>query len=582
MNYSILIRYCRTWACACVRTRNLMLLASCLFALNLWAVPAQHIRRLVRLADGSRVEATLYGNSHLSWLETDNGEVLTAMDDGVTYMRTNFSRADMYRKMATVSESHARKAPRKIGSQATAPLPSTGSPKVPVLLVSFADKNFSVAGSDEEVRDYFDLYCNGTRNGKRYTGHGSYGAIRDYFIAQSDSLFQPEFVVIGPVQLDNGYAYYGKNSSSTTDVNYSAFRKEAVTKAVEQFNIDWLGLFDNRSKGQVDMVFFIFAGMGEANSGDENTIWPKDVGNSVTINGIKFASAACCNELRAKTIEDNVVTETEAEGIGIMCHELSHAMGLPDFYDVYGTSFGMDIWSVMDYGEWCANGFCPVAYTAYERDFMGWRSLQVISEPGRYELAPVSRGGIGYKVVNPENSNEYYILENRQKTGWDVALGSYGRGLQVTHVDFDASRWNNNVVNTDANRQRMTIIAANNRYIGSSVRETFDDMKLTWEGNLFPYEHNDSLTDLSTPAATVYSARGFMGQPIYDISTANENGYVSFNFLKKTDTDIVPAVVREPEKRASGLFDLSGRRVSEGRLGKGIYIRNGRLVVQDR
>ena len=561
--------------------RRLFLFLICSVAtLSVWSVPAQHVRRLVRLSDGTQIVATLYGNSHLNWLETDAGEVLLPESDGNIYKRTSLRRADMLGHMATASQSHAQKAPRRIGSQATADLPSTGSPKVPVLLVSFADKNFSVAGSDEEVREYYDLYCNGTRDGKRYRAHGSYGAIRDYFIAQSDSLFQPEFVIIGPVQLDNGYAYYGQNSGTSTDVNYSKFRQEAVRKAVEQFDIDWLGLFDNRSKNQVDMIFFIYAGLGEANGGDENTIWPKDVGNSYTINGIKFASAACCNELRAKDVDElGNPTETEVDGIGIMCHELSHALGLPDFYDVSGTSFGMDIWSVMDYGEYCANGYCPVSYTAYERDFMGWRPLETITEKGVYELIPTEKGGIGYKVVNQENPNEYYVLENRQKTGWDSALGSYGRGLQVTHVDFIASRWNSNIVNTEAAHQRMTIIAANDRYIGSSVRKTFEEMKITWAGNLYPYEQNDSLTSLSTPAATVYTASGLMGQPIYNISQANEAGTIRFSFLENTPTAITQPRKEEQPAPRSGKYDLTGRRVSSERQMRGVYIENGKLKV---
>lgn len=566
--------------------RLFLLLLCSIVTLSAWSVPARHVRRHVLLTDGTRIEATLFGNSHLYWLETDDGAVLLPASDGSTYTRTSLSRSDMLGRMASSAQSHALRAPRRIGSQATAALPASGSPKVPVLLVSFADKNFSVAGNDEDVRNYYDLYCNGTRDGKRYRDHGSYGSISDYFIAQSDSLFQPEFIIIGPVQLDNGYAYYGKNSGSSLDVNYSKFRQEAVSKAVEQFDIDWLGLFDNRNKKQVDMVFFIYAGLGEANGGDENTIWPKDVGSSNTINGIKFASSACCNELMVKDVDSEGNYVTDVDGIGIMCHELSHALGLPDFYDVSGSSFGMDVWSVMDYGEYCANGYCPASYTAYERDFMGWRQLQTITEKGLYELVPTEKGGIGYKVVNKENPNEYYVLENRQKTGWDSALGSYGRGLQVTHVDYVASRWNSNIVNTEAAHQRMTIIAANNRYIGSSVTEGFADdddrftqMKITWSGNLYPYEQNDSLTSFSTPAATVYTVSGLMGQPIYDITQADEAGNISFSFLTKLPTTITTPSTSNQPAPWSAAYDLAGRRIKREQQTRGIYIEDGKLKV---
>lgn len=551
-----------------------------LFATTAGAVPAQHIRRVVRLTDGTRIEATLYGNSHLHWLETDRGEVLVPSADGTAYQRTALSRADMHQRMQQAHTSKARLAPRRIGSQATAPLPATGSPKVPVLLVSFANKEFSVAEDDSAVRAYYDLYCNGTRNGQNYRGHGSYGSIRDYFIAQSDSLFQPEFVVIGPVRLDQGYDYYGKNSGNSIDIYYSKFRDEAVRKAVEQFNVDWLGLFDNRNKNQVDMVFFLFAGLGEANGGDENTIWPKDVGSSTTINKIRFASSACCNELRV-TDTDSLgnITATAADGIGIMCHELSHAMGLPDFYDTVGNGFGMDIWSVMDYGEYCSNGYCPVAYTAYERDFMGWRPLIPLTDAGVYEMAPISAGGMAYKVTNDQNPDEYYILENRQKRGWDVSLGNLGHGMMVTHVDYKSNLWNANDVNVDSAHQHMTIIAANNRYVGTTISRNMDEWLLTWSGNLYPFEQNDSLTDFSTPPSAVFTTNRLMHKPIYDIQENAETGMVRFSYLTKNPTG-AEAVMPAQERRADHrIYDLSGRRLGKALPRKGIYIQDGKVKL---
>ena len=554
------------------------LIVSLFVALNAAAVPAQHVKRVVRLEDGSTVIGTLYGNSKLCWLETAQGEVLMQKEGSSAYVRTPLTREEMMQRMAAAEESHGMKAPRRIGSQSTASLNSKGVCKIPVLLVSFADKDFSVADTDEGVREYYDLFCNGTRDGNLYKGHGSYGAIRDYFVTQSDSIFLPDFVVIGPVKLDKNYAYYGKNNGTSLDVNYTEFRKEAVGKAVDQFDVDWLGLFDNRGKSQVDMLFIIYAGMGEANGGDENTIWPKDVNSSVTINNIRFDSFACCNELRPNEVDDdNNIISTQGDGVGIMCHELSHALGLPDFYDTRGAAFGMDIWSVMDYGEYCVNGYCPVSYTAYERDFMGWRPLQTITEAGSYELLPTEAGGIGYKVVNPQNASEYYVLENRQSVRWDRGIGSYGSGMQVTHVDYNASSWNSNLVNVDAKRQRMTIIAANNRYEGSSAEASFDDMVITWSGNLFPYEQNDSLTDNSIPAATVYTSAGFMGQPIYDIRKVNSDGNIRFNFLKKIGT----GMAMQPKGRLRKdevTYDLSGRRAAEQQR-NGIYIQNGRKRI---
>ena len=158
------------------------------------AVPAEHIRCSVRLVDGTEVMATLYGNHNYSWMLTDDGIVLEESEEQPgLFVRTSLTLEEAGQRMVALSESHHRHAPRRIGAQSTAPLPSVGSPKIPVLLVSFADEDFTVADTDEKVREFYDLYCNGTRDGHLYTAHKSRGSIRDYFIEQSDSLFQPEF-----------------------------------------------------------------------------------------------------------------------------------------------------------------------------------------------------------------------------------------------------------------------------------------------------------------------------------------------------------------------------------------------------
>ncbi len=565
----------------------LLTLISVLLCADLFAVPAQRQQRRLTLADGTTVVATLCGDEHYHWWQTADGQVLEEVEG----MPSRYVRSQ-----ATAEEAAARgialrakaAAPQRIGSQATAPLPATGSPKVPVVLVNFQDSVFHVADTDEGIREYYDRYCNGTRDGQLYKGHGSYGAIRDYFAQQSDSIFMPEFVIIGPVTLDHPEEYYGANGSGK-DSRYSEFRNHAIAKATQLYDGDWMD-FDNRGLEQVDMVFFIFAGCGEANGGPSTTIWPKESTGSITLNGIKFATSACCNENRGRTDENGNVIQTKPDGIGIMCHELSHALGLPDFYDTRSnaTAFGMDLWSLMDYGCHADNGATPCAYTAYERDFMGWRSMQELTEWGSVTLASLEADGVGMKIVNDENANEYYVLENRQPIGWDSSVGSFGHGLQVTHVDYDATRWRSNNVNTDPTHQRMTIIAANNLYYGTSNPETTSAEMLinTWKGNMYPFVgynadgnhvRNDSLTANSTPAATVYTAAGYLGKNLYDIHEHGAN-LVSFYFGNNFVVGIDEANIA-PVHKPQAAFDLMGRRVATEALPAGIYVIGGRKVV---
>lgn len=567
--------------------RIFLVLSLAALSVAIWAVPAERTRLKVRLVDGTEVYVTAQGDEHLSWFQTEDGEVIVPAEQHPDlYMKSHLT------LQQTLEEATNRRlAVRRLGTHEAAALPSEGSPKVPVVLVSFQDSVFHVGKTDEEVRAYYDLFCNGTRDGNRYTEHGSYGSIRDYFLGQSDSIFQPEFVIIGPVKLSNPVATYGKNSGSSKDTGFSQLRKEAVTKATELYDGDWSD-FDNKKKGNgnVDLVFFIFAGCGENTmQTNANLIWPKEHTASTTTeldDGTKltFANSACCSENQARRSSDGSYT-AKPDGIGVMCHEFSHALGLPDLYDTNGIAFGMDIWSIMDYGCYMSNGYSPVAFTAYERDFMGWRKLQEISTSGYYTLNPIaSPEGVGLKVVNPANSDEYYILEARLKSNWDATLSRYGHGMQVTHVDYLRSAWTSNSVNSNKNHQRMTIIAANNNYQGSN---TDGNLRETWAGNLYPYvytdesgEHrNDSLTATSTPAATVYTASGTMPHSITDITLSEDELQIRFLF----DGGLYDAVrdlherSQSAESAPTPWFDLNGRPAKNASQ-SGVYVSGDKKV----
>ena len=535
----------------------------------LLAVPAQRILRQVRLADGSVVEAMLLGDEHFAWYETTDGRILeeteagyvvgTEPPDGIRHRARQVQRASV----------------RHLGSQASAPLPSIGSPLIPVILVEFQDSIFHVGQTEEEQKNYFDLFCNGTRDGNLYKGHGSYGAIRDYFSDQSRGQFTPEFMVLGTVKLDNPESEYGKHSGSAKDANFSGFCRDAITMAMDKFSdVDWMQ-FNNRGRNQVDMVFLIFAGCGEADGGHDDTLWPKWSSLNMTIGDVTFRSALCGNEVVIGSNE--TYNGVRPAGIGVLCHEMNHALGLPDFYDTSLKAFGMDIWSVMDYGEYAGAGYQPIGMSAYEREFMGWETMEELTQPGWLTLEPTATAGKGYKIVNAENPDEYYIIENRQPVGWDGAACRFGHGLQVTHVDFDANRWSSNTVNTDSFHQRMTIIAANNRYIGTCVRSaTGADLITTWSGNCYPFENNDSLTAYSVPAATVFTAAGFMHKDLNSIHE-NDDKTVTLYFGNDFTVGMSEVASARPARRPR-LFDLAGRRV-QGTPRSGLYINDGRKVV---
>ena len=442
------------------------------------------------------------------------------------------------------------KGPRKVGSQATAPLKAKGSPLVPVILAQFSDKRFtSGLGTDAEgnplqcqtpddetvVNNLFTLFCNGQGDGSYYTGLGSYGSITEYFRDQSDGQFTPRFVVIGPVTLDSCAAFYGRNTPSK-DANLSKFYQESIKKAQEQYS-EW-SQFDNDGNGTVDMAFFIYAGEGENGGGGAETIWPQERSSGGTINGTRYGCYACCNETyKGKT-----------DGIGVFVHELSHALGLPDLYDTNYKLYGLDYWDVMDSGCYCNDGYCPCNYSAYEREFMGWSRLETLDADEPRELTLYHSTSFytheydwnAYKIVNPANSNEYYVIENRQSKGWDLYVGkgtetTKMNGMIVFHVDYISSRWNSNTVNTQTT-QLLTIRPADgvlDSYMDVSNIDEYRQWMFSTYGDLFPgyYKVTSFEGEQQVVHTTTGDTPGRMGQPLYDISLSDD-GVISLYYMK--------------------------------------------------
>lgn len=462
----------------------------------------------------------------------------------------------------------------KVGNRDTAPLNSIGISNIPVILVQFSDRAFK-GDNDAATLDFFKKHFNGNGiGGEHYTEGNSYGSVFDYYNEESDGLFQPQFSVIGPVTLSKSYAYYGQNNGTKLDVNIGDFYAEACHLAIKDYAVNWSD-FDNNKDGKVDFVFFIYAGEPESYSGsDPNNIWPKEGSSEMKVNvdgqTITFSAYGCANEKYPKI--------DQREGIGNICHELSHALGLPDFYNTSDPSvgsYGMDYWSIMDYGQYSNLGYHPCALTAYEREFLGWRNTQTVNynEDLTLTLEPMEQqGAIAYKIVNPQNSNEYFILENRQNLGWDgklafmaAAFGS-GHGLMITHVDYDKHAWEYNTVNNSPTHQRMTLVVADGDYMPGAI-----NFNPTGAKNLLAdtYPGLDNITEMSSYATFT---GGSINMKITEIK--EENQVITLKLNKGGQATSIQAIAdTTPEK---DIRDLFGRRVSSPN--HGIFIINGKKI----
>ena len=421
------------------------------------------------------------------------------------------------------------------GSNADAEVPANGNRKIPIILVEYKDKKFS--NSREDII------------AAMLTGDESVG---QYFRDQSNGLYQPEFDVYGIYTLSQTRQYYGGNNSDGDDRNLGAM----VTEAVQLAAADGVSFspYDTNSDNYCDVVIIIYAGVGEA---DAPTTYPQSIWpcnwylSSASYYGLGGNGAfrpnpgdpivdmfAVFNELHAGND-----TGTTIDGIGTFTHEFGHCLGLPDFYDTgNGNHFGMGDWDIMDSGCFNNNGFTPPGYSAYEKVFMGWIDY-VTPQPGTYYTLPVfnQKNAATDKALclkSDLNENEFFVIENRRKQGWDRYAP--GEGIMITHVTYSASRWDANTPNNQ-NIQLMTMMNADNSW--SFANEDTD---------LWPLGNKREFTDTSSPAAklnmrangTISGNAGYLGKPVTEM-VINPDGTASFWYMKGSAVNPVISVTSD-------------------------------------
>ena len=562
-----------------VMTKRIFLISVLyLLAIAIQAVPAKRgILQMLKLKDGTEVQAQLCGDERFHWWTTTDGRRYIA--DGDNYKEVDgltLNRMAVRKRSVAFRQSTTRKRPM-YQSRVSGKLNSyLGKKKGLVILVEFKDTKFNAAHDCTKFDDIL--------NTEGYTtDEGFVGSVADYFKAQSNDLFELNFDVVGPVQLKYDVEYYGGNDNEDHDKNPEAMIVEACLGVDDQVNFndyDW----DN--DGEVEEVFVVYAGKGEADGGDATTIWPHMYElsyshNDLTLDGAHINTYACANELSGGG---------SISGIGTFCHEFSHCLGYPDFYDtINNETYGMAYYDLMDAGSYNGNGFIPCGYSAYEKWLAGWVELTELSNENVTvdALKPMSEGGSGYVIYNDGHPDEFYILENRQQTNWDSAL--FGRGLMITHVDYDEMLWYLNCPNS--------IVDENSEYVTKYRYPTNDHMRLTimhadndddyetYNGltnDLYPYLQNDSLTSTSIPAATFYNATkqgdNLMHGAILNI-TQNDDNTMSFYYRAPIiETGISELHIDNPSSNV--IYDLQGRRLSPNSRQKGFFIINGKKIIR--
>lgn len=407
--------------------RKIFAIITCLlvWASAVYADPAYKGKINYVQPDGSTITIQLHGDEFFSWTTDESGRILEQGTDGF-YRVSSLTKADIMMSMAQAEAQRATQwGSPSLGQssvkQNEVSINPIGTPKIVVILVGFSDKAFT--NSKENIEAML--------NSEGYSENGATGSVRDWYSDNSHGKFAPTFDVYGPVTLDKTLAYYGAKTSSRNDARPYEMVRDACKKLQSQ--ISW-GNYDNDGDGVVDNVLIYFAGYSQASSGRGDDIWSHRStlsgyysASGRTFGGYKVDSYTCASEYRGSS--------GTSYAIGTTCHELGHALGLPDFYDsdseTNGKTHGMGKYSPMSSGNQLNSYRTPCLFTSEELRMLGWADCQEdLTTAGKVTLSALAQWK-AYKTA-ASNENEYFVYESRGDEGWDEYLG---KGLLVYHVD---------------------------------------------------------------------------------------------------------------------------------------------------
>lgn len=421
-----------------------------------------------------------------------------------------------------------------------------------VILVTWNDKGFS--------RDDYPTIINNMVNQENYVGYDDEkftGSVRDYFSDNSGGKFVPTFDVVGPYTADfSQYDALGGYKGDEEDYNPYAYAK-ILNDVINQADADVdFSKYDGDGDGIVDLVYFVVAGNGSNYAGNDKRLWwphrsrlYRVTNNNKLIylvkDGVVFSDYASSVELYGYTTQPKTV---KIDGIGTICHEFSHVLGLPDFYDANyetdGQSNDPNEWSVMASGSYKNYSRTPVGYSLYERWSVGFCDApETIDVKGDYTLEPLPENQKGFLLPTPLDT-EFFLFENRQQSAfkWDKYLP--GSGMLVHRVDFsDPSIWSlgsfkKNIINANANHNYYELLRANGAHkSGGYYVDSADDA--------FPAKNKTELTNETSPANLKTWDGTVNDWAITNISM--KNGVITFNV---SNYDVVsmaiePAVVED-------------------------------------
>ncbi|MEA2099069.1 MAG: M6 family metalloprotease domain-containing protein [Campylobacterota bacterium] len=238
--------------------------------------------------------------------------------------------------------------------------------------------------------------------------------------------------------------------------------------------------YDSDADGHITpnelVLTFIIAGYEDSYEGNHvtNGVWAHQYCTSSqyspTLDGVTLMGCQNQGNYALFGEKHNMRAPSDAT-IGVIAHELAHsALGLPDLYNTNDETGGIGLFGIMGAGAWATkNGYeepgnTPTHFTPWSKIFTGW--VTPVEDLGSVSLAQTATDS--YNIIKiPISANHYYLLENRNNSGYDQGLyslaGVFDGGVAIWHINQNKLTYENfelNNVNGNTNDKGVDLIEA--------------------------------------------------------------------------------------------------------------------------
>ena len=281
---------------------------------------------------------------------------------------------------------------------------ATGTAKVVALALEFTDVKHASGNSIASIDG-------------RLTGGNS---LKTYYQEVSYAKLDVEGKAWGWYSSAQAMAYYGAPADGQAGDSHYFYKivEEAVQLADSQVDFSQ---YDTDGDRLIDNIIIVHAGQDEAVGGGPNAIWSKQsvYPGTLRVDGVYVGF---------------FMTVSEYSPMGVYAHEFGHMIGLPDLYDIDYSSDGVGVWDLMASGSWGNWGSTPAHPSAWCKVYLGWITPVTVANYAEGLQLPMVEGSEAKIVKVPTmSSSEYFLLENREQSGYDRYLP--GSGLLIWHID---------------------------------------------------------------------------------------------------------------------------------------------------